>query len=245
MNYLYGYMQEEVNYTSVFFIVLLLFLLLYFGVGTIFLFLSNLLVKKNYADRVSLQPHFENQLLYEIKRGVFATIIFAGYGVLIVWLFRNHVLQINHTNGLMILVDLLILAVWNEIHFYLVHRLMHTRLFLPLHAVHHKSVVVIPFSAYSFHPVESLLNGSVMVIPMFLYDFEFVALLILPVYSIILNMAGHSNVKVHAFTKFKAALRMSSRHNAHHTKFNVNFGFASPIMDFLFTRKKSDLRPKK
>jgi sterol desaturase/sphingolipid hydroxylase (fatty acid hydroxylase superfamily) len=238
-------MQEEVNYTSAFFIILLLFVLLYFSVGTIFLLLSNLLVKKNYAGRVSFRPHFENQLLYEIKHGVFATIIFAGYGVLIVWLFRNHVLQINHTNDIMILTDLLILAIWNEIHFYLVHRLMHTKLFLPFHTVHHKSVVVTPFSAYSFHPIESLLNGSVMIIPMFFHDFEFVALLILPVYSIILNMAGHSNVKIYAFTKLKTALHMSSRHNAHHSKFNVNFGFASPIMDFLFTRKKSEPRQQK
>lgn len=238
-------MEQKLSYGSLFFILLGLFLILYLITGIIFQVLSNVLVKKKYASRVSLLPRFENQIWYEIKHGLIATVLFAGYGVLIVCLFRNDVIQINQSNGIFILIDLVILAVWNEIHFYLIHRLMHTKLFLPLHAVHHKSVVVTPFSAYSFHPVESLLNGSVMVIPMFFYDFEFAALLLLPVYSIILNMAGHSNVKMNVFTKLKTALRMSTRHNAHHTKFNLNFGFASPIMDFLFTRKNSKMRQQK
>lgn len=222
-----------------------LFSVLYFGTGFLFTGLSALLIRKNIARPISHLPRFEKQLFFEIKHGIFSILIFALYGTLIVFLIRQNILAFNQTNGIMILVDLLILAIWNEIHFYLVHRMMHLKVFLPFHHVHHKSVVVTPFSAYSFHPLESLLNGSVMIIPMFVYDFEILALILLPAYSIVLNMAGHSNVQLIFISRLKSALKMSTRHNAHHTRFNTNFGFATPLMDFLFSQKKASDQIKK
>ena len=122
--------------------------------------------------------------------------VFGIYGVLIVLCYRNEVVHISFNNGYMVLVGLIILAIWNEVHFYFCHRLMHTKLFLKIHQTHHKSHVVTPFSTYSFHPIESLIFGSVMILPMLLIDFEAMALLIFPIYHLFFNTLGHSNVKL-------------------------------------------------
>ncbi|MBK9644590.1 MAG: sterol desaturase family protein [Deltaproteobacteria bacterium] len=53
------------------------------------------------------------------------------------------------------------LIVFNDLWFYSVHRALHTPwLFKHVHAVHHRSVDVNPFSSYSFHVVEGALLGG-------------------------------------------------------------------------------------
>ena len=80
-----------------------------------------------------------------------------------------------------------VLLVWNDIHFYANHRLLHTRWLRRFHAQHHRSLVTTPFSTYSFHPLEAALLGNVILLPMLLHDFSFAALLSLPVMSLLLN----------------------------------------------------------
>lgn len=65
------------------------------------------------------------------------------------------------------------MIVFNDAWFYWMHRLMHhKRLFRYVHAVHHKSVDVNPFTSYSFHAVEALVLGA-WIIP---------AMLVVPIY---------------------------------------------------------------
>jgi sterol desaturase/sphingolipid hydroxylase (fatty acid hydroxylase superfamily) len=159
--------------------------------------------------------------------------VFGLYGLLIVFCFRQEVVSIAFKNDYMIFIDLLILAIWNEVHFYLGHKLMHTKLFIGIHRTHHKSVVVTPFSTYSFHPAESLIFGTVMILPMLLVEFELLALIIFPIYHLFFNTLGHSNVKLVNQTFGIKQIEISTHHNNHHTKFNSNFGFASSLMDRL------------
>src|SRR5690606_40504614 len=71
-----------------------------------------------------------------------------------------------------IALEILALVAWNDVHFWINHRLLHTRLLRRFHLPHHRSVVTTPFSTYSFHPVEALMLGNVILLPMVLHDFS-------------------------------------------------------------------------
>jgi sterol desaturase/sphingolipid hydroxylase (fatty acid hydroxylase superfamily) len=60
---------------------------------------------------------------------------------------------------------LLAIPVWRDIHFYLVHRLIHwPPLYRTVHSLHHKNVNVGPWAGLSMHPVEHLLYYSAVLI---------------------------------------------------------------------------------
>lgn len=72
-----------------------------------------------------------------------------------------------------IVAEILVLVIWNDVHFWINHRLLHTRLLRRFHLPHHRSVVTTPFSTYSFHPIEALMLGNVILLPMVVHDFSF------------------------------------------------------------------------
>ncbi|KAF0814686.1 hypothetical protein IGB42_00741 [Andreprevotia sp. IGB-42] len=131
--------------------------------------------------------------------------------------------------------EILVLVVWNEVHFYANHWLLHTRWLRRFHMQHHRSVVVTPWAAYSFHPVEALMLGNVVMLPMVVHDFSVWAVVALPVVSLVFNNIGHSNYDflpdAHADRWW---LNGARRHHLHHACFHGNFGFMFPFMDRLF-----------
>jgi sterol desaturase/sphingolipid hydroxylase (fatty acid hydroxylase superfamily) len=57
----------------------------------------------------------------------------------------------------------LLLGLWSDFHFYIVHRLLHTELlYTPFHKLHHQSKNPGPWSGMSMHPVETTLYLSKM-----------------------------------------------------------------------------------
>ena len=78
-------------------------------------------------------------------------------------------------------------------HFWVNHRLLHTRPLRRFHLPHHRSVVTTPFSTYSFHPIEALMLGNVIMLPMMLHDFSFWSLASVPLFSLFFNRIGHAN----------------------------------------------------
>ena len=83
------------------------------------------------------------------------------------------------------------MVLWNDLHFYAMHRLLHQKL-RRAHAIHHRSVAATPFASYSMSATEALLLGSVMPLAMLAHDFSWQALLFLPVWSIAINTLSHS-----------------------------------------------------
>lgn len=230
----------EMNYGLVALILIGLFTLLYFGISLSLYSFFAWTLKKGWTEKVSNFKLFEGQIRFEILHSISSIVIFGLYGLLIVFCFRNGVVNIIFENSYMIFVDLLVLIIWNEAHFYFAHKLMHTKPLMGIHRTHHKSVVVTPFSTYSFHPAESLLFGTVMILPMLVYDFELLALVVFPVYHLFFNTLGHSNVKLKKHSNGLKEVEISTQHNDHHTTHNANFGFVSPLMDVLMrTHTKS------
>lgn len=93
--------------------------------------------------------------------------IFTAYMVVSFWLFANgYVPFLNPSdNPIWFAVLLVIRPIFFDVHFYLVHRLLHVRLLYKyVHSLHHNNVNPAPWSGLSMHPVEHLLYFSGIVI---------------------------------------------------------------------------------
>ncbi|MGD1912458.1 MAG: sterol desaturase family protein [Rivularia sp. (in: cyanobacteria)] len=123
--------------------------------------------------------------------------------------------------------------------FYGAHRFLHhPKIYKYIHAVHHQSLDVNPFSSNSFHLLESLLL-TVWIIPI---------LLIFPIPTVALainqGLGTFNNIKSHLgyefYPKFFSRvfplnlLVTSTNHNLHHTKYNGNYGLQLRIWDMMF-----------
>jgi Delta7-sterol 5-desaturase len=190
---------------------------------------------------VDSRPLRDGQIAKEIRRSLVSIAIFGGYGVLIVEAFRAGLVNVAwEPSWLQTAIDIGILFLWNEVHFFACHRLLHTRwLYRNVHRIHHESVIPTPFSTYSFHWIESFLLGSVMITAMLLRTFSIWALLALPVFSILFNTIGHWNYNLLSGTGQRSA---SVEHGRHHRRVAGNYGFYLPFLDRLFQTSFRDSR---
>lgn len=193
----------------------------------------SLLPAWNIGAIVDARPLREGQIAKEIRRSLLAIAIFGVYGVLTVELYRAGIVSVAwDAPPARIAIDVVLLFLWNELHFFACHRLLHTRwLYRNVHRIHHESVTPTPFSTYSFHWIESALLGSVMLTAMLIGAFSVWALLSLPVFSILFNTIGHWNYNVFAGTERRSA---SVEHSRHHQRVSGNYGFYLPYLDRLF-----------
>lgn len=131
------------------------------------------------------------------------------------------------------------LVAFNDAWFYGWHRLLHhPRLFRHVHAVHHKSVDVNPFSSYAFHGLEGFLLG-IWILPA-------AAWLPIPLAAIgVVQVIGlGNNVMAHLGYEFLPRWLMrvpllrwtntATFHSLHHTRLNGNYGLHSRLWDRLF-----------
>ncbi|WP_228076726.1 sterol desaturase family protein [Novilysobacter ciconiae] len=182
-------------------------------------------------DQRPLRP---GQLRREIAESCGSILLF-GFGALVPWwLLRSGLAGLaTQTSAPRIGIEFAALFLWNELHFYLCHRLLHTRPLRRFHAHHHRSLTPTPFSTYAFHPVEALLLGSVPILPMLVHDFSPIALFGLPVMSIVLNNLGHANYEFSRRAPAGGPLAASRRHHLHHAVYHGNYGFLLDVFDRL------------
>jgi lathosterol oxidase len=178
-------------------------------------------------------PIRKGQIKKEVLRSLRSMAIFGGYGVLTVEAFRAGWIGVAWDATLpRTLIEIVVLFVWNEVHFFACHRLLHTRwLYRHVHRIHHESIPPTPFSIFSFHWFEAFLLGSVMILAMLLKTFSLWALLSLPVFSALFNTIGHWNYNLFAGTNRRSA---SAEHSRHHQRVTGNYGFYLPYLDRMF-----------
>jgi len=188
------------------------------------------------------RPVTAAQLRHELAWSGLSVLIF-GVGMVFPW----GLLQLGWASlapspsGWQIAFEILILAIWNDIHFWLNHRMLHSRWLRRFHLPHHRSVVTTPFSTYSFHPIEALMLGNVILLPMLLHDFSFWALFSVPLFSLFFNCVGHANYDFFPGVSYAHWFAASRRHHLHHACYNGNYGFQFTFMDRLFgTRLPAD-----
>lgn len=112
----------------------------------------------------------------------------------------------------------------HEVHFFIIHRLIHTPLLYKwIHSVHHNSINPSPWSSLSMHPVEGFLYHAVALWHLVLPSNPIVALFQL-------HMAGFGAVNGHiGFDKLEitdetAVDSHAYAHYLHHKYFEVNYG---------------------
>jgi sterol desaturase/sphingolipid hydroxylase (fatty acid hydroxylase superfamily) len=215
---------------------LVFFSALYLITGALnFLLIKIILPFISYGKPLDPRPFAHGQIRRELILSSLSIFIF-GTGLIFPW----GLLQLGWaklgapTSSVQVALEIVVLLIWNEIHFYINHRLLHTRFLRRFHLPHHRSIVTTPWSTYSFHPIEAMMLGNVVMLPMCLYDFSFTALLALPVFSIVFNNIGHSNYDFLPDAKHdRWWLNGARRHHLHHACYQGNFGFMLPFMDRL------------
>jgi sterol desaturase/sphingolipid hydroxylase (fatty acid hydroxylase superfamily) len=184
------------------------------------------------VDGASLYPGQEK---IEIRNSLVSITIFSLQGILIQQGLKHGWLQISYDMTWVSMPQMLILFLWNEIHFYFVHRLLHLPWMLRhVHRVHHQSNEPTVYSTFSFHWIEAFLLGTVIIFPLIIYSFQILAILFLPVMSIVLNMLGHCNYDLFPKAHNRSLIKFSNRHSLHHQKGKGNYGFMLPWFDSLF-----------
>jgi sterol desaturase/sphingolipid hydroxylase (fatty acid hydroxylase superfamily) len=229
----------EYAYISLFLLSLCYFLILYFGLGSLFLAGCKFLAKKGILEKIEHQKLKKNQIRFEIKKSISSIFIF-GLSILpIIFLIRINFIQLLPNTGWNILVGLAILTIWNEVHFYIVHRILHFKWFMKnIHYIHHRSTVPTVYSVYSFHWFEALLLSTVPLLIVPFIPFSIIAIFTYPIISILLNFAGHCNYRFGKGKK-ESWLLFGTYHNEHHSAKRKNFGFALNLLDKIFTKHKT------
>lgn len=228
----------ELHGIWIFCIVVIYFFILYFCLGFIFNKSCLYLERKNIVQKIIPISPPKKQIQQEVLYSIQSIGIFGILSVLLIYLIRLGTITLASNSILQIGLGILILNLWNEIHFFLVHKLMHLPFFMKhVHKIHHQSYIPTIHSVYSFHWFEALLLGS---LPLTIAPFINLSPLVFalyPICSILINFTGHCNYRI-GNGKGATWKLISSNHNQHHYKAKKNYGFATDILDRLFNRKQ-------
>lgn len=180
------------------------------------------------------------QIAFEIRHTLVVLLIGTGTAVTVSLLYAGgHTRLSTDATSIgwpMIIATFVALVVFSDAWFYFWHRLLHhPRLFRHVHAVHHKSVDVNPFSSYSFHWFEGFILGA-WVVPVVL-----VVPIYLPMLGVLQGIGMANNLMSHLGYEFlpRWLLRVpvlrwmntSTFHNLHHTAFHGNYGLMFRFWD--------------
>ena len=200
------------------------------------------LYKKQLVSAVDNHALYPGQVRKEIQNSILSIVVFSLQGIVIQLGLKQGWLFISYEISWYCIPQIIALFFWNEIHFYLVHRLLHSPwLIRRVHFVHHISKEPTVFSTFSFHWMEAFLLGTVIIFPLLVYPFQMIAILSLPVMSILLNTLGHCNYDLFPKLAPNDFLKFSNRHSMHHKRGKGNYGFMLPWFDSLFNTSVSKM----
>lgn len=225
------------SYLRIFLLIYVTFGLFYFGLAFLTLKVTrSWLPQAGIGRLIDSRPLKPGQMKREMKNSLVSIGIFALYGVLTIALERNGWLVIQWKFGVSdFIIDLLVIALWNELHFYACHALLHRKWFYrTIHREHHRSSIPTPFSTFSFHWVEAVMLSSVMILLMPFWHLNIGVILFFPVLSLVYNNIGHMNYAVFPQHRLGGFFSSCRRHTMHHTRIQGNYGFVLHWFDSLF-----------
>ena len=174
---------------------------------------------------------FNNQVLdnmfWSLTSG---TLFWTGWQVLFMWLYANGLLPWSafSENPIWFIVAFIVIAIWESMHFYFVHRMIHwPPLYRVAHALHHRNVVIGPWSGLSMHPIEHFIYFSTPIIHLIIAShpihlFYHMYITALGAYT---GHVGYEDYQV----KGKSVIGVANFfHTLHHRYFECNYG--TPMM---------------
>jgi sterol desaturase/sphingolipid hydroxylase (fatty acid hydroxylase superfamily) len=239
MNQLIENILHQYSYLSLFGLSFGYFLILYFALAPLFLYSCQFLERRKLLHKIEQKAVSKRQILYEMRNSLLSIVVFGFSIIPVIYFIRIDVIILLPNTFFNIALGVIILTLWNEIHFYLVHRLMHSKFFMNhVHYIHHRSHTPTVFSVYSFHWLEALLLSTVPLSIATFIPFSIIAIILYPLASILLNFAGHCNYRF-GNGKGESWTLFGTWHHQHHSKGRKNYGFAFNFMDKLFKKLKS------
>ncbi len=138
-----------------------------------------------------------------------------------------------------------------QLHFYVLHRLLHLPALVRFHRHHHVSILTTPLSGQSTSMVEALgwTLGYVGLPILFsrLEPIGFAGVVAYQAYNVIGNIVGHANVEVvppaPGLRQRSLLATVFTYHALHHLRWNGHYGFASTWCDRLFGTEWPDWIP--
>lgn len=196
------------------------------------------------VERTQSGPLRRGQLGYEISHSLLSALIYSAVIVaaLACWrlgAFPKFYLQPAGKGWPYFALSIAATLVVQDLLFYPLHRLLHSRALIRLHAIHHRSKIPTPFAFNSFHPVEAIFQILFVPVAMALFPVSPAALFIsVCVVSNTLSVYGHLNfaprLPESLWRKWAWFVCISPFHDLHHARFHGNYGLYFPFWDRLF-----------
>ncbi|WP_168797438.1 sterol desaturase family protein [Neolewinella litorea] len=181
------------------------------------------------------------QVQREIRRSAVVSLIFAVFGILVLYLWQNGSTRLytklaTASDWIWLVAGTLLFLLAQETYYYWIHRWMHRPgVYERVHQWHHESIETTAWTAFSFHPLEAVLQAaflpvSVLIIPM--HAFAFLTLLAVMTLSATINHAG-----IEVFPTRWANLPLlrgligATHHDVHHKQARYNFGLYFTFWD--------------
>ena len=118
---------------------------------------------------------------------------------------------------------ILLVHLWRDLHFYLIHRLIHFEpLYSIAHRIHHKNVNPGPWSGLAMHPIEHLLYFS-CALPYLFLPFHPVFIVVTLVHAGLSPAPGHAGFERIKTGEDKSFDSDSYAHYLHHKYFECNY----------------------
>ncbi len=209
---------------------------IYLGAAWLLSSLIERLIKKHpQFSHIDARPLHSDQVRREITFGVMACAVFAAVSLLS----RAMFVTLWPESWLDFLLQIGAFLLFYEVYSYAVHRLLHSRWLRKQHAVHHRSVRVTPWSAYSVHPVEALCFSLTVPMFMWLWPFSLSVALLLHMGGMVFTILLHANVCYHGQQAILNFLFSHPRYHArHHAESRFHFGFLNSWCDRAFNTIK-------
>ena len=225
----------QYSYLSLYGLTFVYFLGLYFILAPCFLRICSVLEARGILNKIVGKEIPDKQIRYEVMHSLGSIFIFGFSALPVIYLIRINSITLLPNTLINVIVGLVVLTIWNEVHFFVVHRIMHIPFFMRnVHVVHHRSNIPTVYSVYSFHWFEALLLSTVPVTIAPFIPFAPGSIFLYPLVSILFNYAGHCNYRFGDGTGWSWKL-FGTNHNDHHFKAKKNYGFVSNVIDKLYT----------
>lgn len=174
-----------------------------------------------------------DNLFWSFGSGV---LFWTGYEVLYFWSLANgYVPGVTWSeNPVWFIALFLIIPTWSSMHFYFVHRALHSKqLYKRVHALHHRNVNIMPFAGISMHPFEHLLYFNSVILHFLLpsHPVHFLFHILIQALNPLCSHSGYEGVVVRDRNRLALG---DFFHQLHHRYFECNYGTAEMPWDKWF-----------
>lgn len=170
---------------------------------------------------------FNNQvwdnMFWSLTSGTF---FWTAWQVLFMWLYANdYIAWVTFAeNPIWFVAVFFVVMFWESMHFYMVHRLIHwPPLYKVAHALHHRNVVIGPWSGLAMHPIEHLIYFSTIVLHLIIASHP-VHMLFHMYFTALGAYTGHVGYE-DVVIKGRSTIGVANYfHTLHHKYFECNYG---------------------